>query len=635
MPSTPVAIDFETFYDSKQGYSLTCMPTWQYLHDPRFHAYWVAFHGEGLHYSGPVESAPWDRVAGVPLASHNASFDHSVLEYLQEKRIVPAFRVPSMYDTADAVAYLQEQRSLEAACRSVLGISHSKGVRTAMDGRPFASLDAAQVRDMAEYGGKDAEYCWRLWKATEALWPSCEWRLSSLNRERGIEGLRIDARALKAAIDALKIAHFNLIRAMPWVPDQKPLSPEAIREQGRKDGIPVPASLKLDDPAAVAWEEEYAPKFRWVSAVRGMRRVNTLLKKLETWYESIRPDGTAPFQLKYFGAAATGRFSGAGGFNLQNLPRNPAVLCQECGACYMEDVDEGISDDYEIDSPCPVCSNEKRTVINIRGMILAPEGRKLVVADYSQIEARLLLWRAGDTATLDQIRAGFHIYEAYARAVMGWTGTPGTLKSTDKLLYATCKATVLGGGYGAGRVGFRKAAKQFAKLELTLEQSQAMVEEFRTRNPKIPELWQWHNGWFAVAAAQGDATHEIELESGRRIRYFNPRWGIDKKGKRQMMAETVRGDKRWTRSFWGGKLTENDRQGAARDVMRDGVLACEDVGIRTHFTVHDELVTSVPEDQAQDALAEIREILPQAAEWARECPLGVDAYAASRYYVKE
>jgi hypothetical protein len=629
------AVDFETFYDVKAKYSLTNMSVWEYLHDPRFDAYHVGIHAKDLHYSGPVTTAPWDKLVGRPLCSHNAAFDNAILTLLQhEARQIPDLRTPMMYDTIDAVRYFQEPAALGRAVKSILNIDHDKGFRSVMDGKHLADLDSDQVKQLHVYGGNDADYCWRLWEHTSPIWPVHEQLISALNRERGVEGLYLDKDALKAAIETLELAHFHLLQAMPWYPDRKPMSPEALREQGRKDGIPVPASLKMDNVIAILWENTYSKTHRWVAAVRGFRRVNSQLKKMQTWYAALRPDGTAPFSLKYFGAAATGRFSGSGGFNLQNLSKKPIVICRECWQCNMEDLDEDsvISDDYEIDSPCQICGSEKRFVIDVRGMIMAPPGRKLVIADYAQIEARLLLWQAGDKGMLARIRGGAHIYEAYAREHMGWN--KGKLKDEDKTLYALSKALVLGCGYQCGPTGFVRAAKSLTggKLIFTEEEALPHVQAYRAANQKIVDYWAWHQKWLANSAVMRDSVHEVVLASGRHVRYFNPTASTDKKtGRQAYSAEIIKGDPKMRRWFFGGKLTENEMQATGRDVMCCGVLDVEPLGIRTHFTVHDELVTSVPADQAEDAKETLERRLPVAAPWALECPLGVEVVISDRY----
>lgn len=632
-----VAIDFETFYDSKNDYSLTKMSVWHYLHDPRFRAYWVAFYGQGIRYSGPVESAPWDKLVGRPLASHNAGFDENVLHYLQELGKVPNLQTPRMYDTADAVAFLQMPRALDRAAAALLDVTHSKAVRRKMDGKRLEDLTAAEREALVKYGSDDAELCYRLWALTAPIWPEDEQRLSEMNRERGYEGLHIDQRALDAAIETLELAHYHLLQTMPWVAEEKkPLSPDAIREEGRKCGIPVPASLKMDDPDAVKWERLYAKEYPWVRAVRGIRRVNSLMLKLQKWKAMVRADGTAPFQLKYFGAAATGRFSGGGGFNIQNLPKKPAVICRDCWSCNLEELKDDedknleITDDYEVDSPCQFCGSERRFVIDVRGMIVAPPGRKLAIPDFSQIEARLLLWHAGDYEMLDRIREGYHIYEAYAREHMGWTG--GDLKTENRKLYDLCKALVLGCGYQCWINGFIRAAKTLAKLDFEPSEAKGHVLGYRGSNPRVVTYWNWHQKWLNHSAINQDPSHDVRLRSGRLIRYWDPRAYTDQKGRASYRANIIKGDDGQRRWFFGGKLTENQMQATSREILRDAMLLIEQHGFRNHFTVHDELVLSVPQDMPdKDVYAVLRQRLTTASEWAKECPLGVGIVISNCY----
>ncbi len=52
------AVDFETFYSTKEGVSITTQGTDRYLSDPRFDAYMVSIYGPDLAYVGPPKDAP-------------------------------------------------------------------------------------------------------------------------------------------------------------------------------------------------------------------------------------------------------------------------------------------------------------------------------------------------------------------------------------------------------------------------------------------------------------------------------------------------------------------------------------------------------------------------------------------------
>ena len=439
MQSNPVALDFETIYD--ESYSIQGSTYWHYVNDPRFHAYQVSMVGDDFSYVGSVESAPWDRLVGRSLIAHNAAFDKAVLERLIELNKVPNMRTPSFHCTLDLCAYHQMPRGLANAAKEVLGVTVSKVVRSQMKGRTWESLSASEREALSAYALKDSELCRDLWMKLGSSWPMQERFLSDHTRDAGMRGLHIDVTKLTGSIDLLRTAVFHLGKMLPWFTsgDIKPLSLIHIREQGRKDNIEVPGSLDLRDPDAIAWETKYAPLFDWVRALRGYRRVNALLKKLETLLMMCRPDGTAPYQLKYFGAAATGRWSGNGGWNLQNIPRNPIVVCKKCWGCNFDD--GTLEENANEDTICPFCKSDDVEFIDMRGLIMAPPGKVFVVSDYAQIEARMLLWQVKDFVTLEQVSKGESVYSAHARVTMNWNGVD--LKKEDKRLYALAKARCL------------------------------------------------------------------------------------------------------------------------------------------------------------------------------------------------
>jgi hypothetical protein len=60
---------------------------------------------------------------------------------------------------------------------------------------------------------------------------------------------------------------------------------------------------------------------------------------------------------------------------------------------------------------------------------------------------------------LEAMRQGYGVYEAFALTTDVWKGEKGTLKATNKDLYALCKAQVLALGYGCGAEKFVYMAK--------------------------------------------------------------------------------------------------------------------------------------------------------------------------------
>ncbi len=102
--------------------------------------------------------------------------------------------------------------------------------------------------------------------------------------------------------------------------------------------------------------------------------------------------------LIYCGAAATGRWSSHGP-QMQNLPRaNPAFHPRHI----MRDIaaDATLQELEDLHGPVLKLVSEL-----LRPLLVAPPGKVLVTADYSQIEARVLAWLAGQHDRLDVFRA--------------------------------------------------------------------------------------------------------------------------------------------------------------------------------------------------------------------------------------
>jgi DNA polymerase I-like protein with 3'-5' exonuclease and polymerase domains len=265
---------------------------------------------------------------------------------------------------------------------------------------------------------------------------------------------------------------------LPWHPARPALSLHAVRDQCAVEGIWAPDSFAEKEDQAQKWEEEFADKYRWVSAIREHRKANKHLKTIQTMLSRTRPDGRMGYDLKYFGAT-TGRDSGSGGWNAQNLPR---------------DIVSGV---------------------DIRSMIEAPEGKMLVVCDLAQIEARCILWLAGDHATLDLLKTGVDVYEAHARATMGYSDLR-PLKEVDKSMRQLAKARVLGLGFGCGGKKFQVVAKMMAGLDIAPAEAERIVADYRASNPRIVTLWRKLQ---ATLERSAGATLHVRLPRGRELVY--------------------------------------------------------------------------------------------------------------------
>lgn len=271
----------------------------------------------------------------------------------------------------------------------------------------------------------------------------------------------------------------------------------------------------------------------------------------------------------------------------------------------------------------------------VRTAIVPGDGRRLVAADYSSIEARVLAWMAGEVSSLRTFAAGEDIYCVTASQMYGVPVVKGGENSDLRKLG---KIAVLGCGYGAS---WRALQKMNPDLdESTLRE---VVSKWRSSNPAIMAMWSeleaacrtavtstavmygYRLGVASVPsiAAGGGRDLLIQLPSGRVMRYVDARIEPQRSGPRagEMALHFTDAQGRRT-STYGGKLVENVVQATARDLLADALVRAERAGVRTAFHVHDEIVAEVCDDAEAAGLVEIMEANPA---WAAGLPLAAEA----------
>lgn len=615
-PERYCACDFETAYDSKNDYGLKSQTVYEYTHDSRFDAYMVAIFGDDkdgnhIEFVGDPVEFDWSRLDGVTLVAHNASFDGAVLARLQELGLVPD-RHFEWVCTADLAAYLRAPRNLAGASKYLLGRTLSKDVRASMDGVRYADLDDATRQTWLKYAGVDAEVCFELWRKFGSQWTDFERAISRSNREAGWRGIRVDRAAVREGINKLHQVIEDAEQKMPWVAEGKKAgSAPELRKHAKAVGIEdVPKSLKRDDPAMLAWVEANKDKHEFIqarldhaSAIPHYSRVSNLLKLIDD-------EDILRFSIVYHGcstgrvSASTSRKTGEAAtdrkFNPLNIPK------------------------------------AKVFGVDIRGMLIPRPGCKFMIYDYSQIEARIAQWLAGNSEFLDYVRKEGDIYQAYAKFVLWYDGT--NLKKDNPGMRQLAKVCVLGLGYGLGPDKFITTADKpmYGNLKISEARAVQLVGEFRERNFKLVDLWRYHHSAMRASASLHDPTHTIALESGRKLTYYNPHelpgfrlfknrdTGImEKKAVTELFAATTMYET--PEKYFGGKIVENVVQSTARDIMFHGACAIE----RAHpnwyflFNAYDEVIFEVPDGDVPLAQVEMPRLLCDVP-WAAGCPLEVD-----------
>lgn len=586
-----VAVDFETFYTA--AYSVAERGLWAYVHDPRFDAYLIAVtDGQRTCVCAPSKF-PWATIAGRTWVSHNRDFDRAVFERLRTRGVLPADVAPAAWHcSAGLCAYLQLPRDLAGAVRAVFGQTIDKGPRERARGR-LPEDDYLLAAEISRYAGRDALACLALWNHLGRHWPASERDLHALTAAMGDHGLAVDWTYVRTRRLELEALAQTLADSLPWRPAG---SVKQFAAACRAEGVIPPVSTSAVHVDLAWWQRTNAGTrpAAWLAALQRLRAVNRTAAVLAAMEARRKPDGRMAYELKYFGAS-TGRWSGGGGLNLQNLNRKTA---------------EGV---------------------DLRRAIIAPPGHVLAVADYSQIENRVLLYLAGDTGALALFRENpdADAYDIHARRTMGYA-EPEPLKAwcdrTGSNLRQLAKARVLGLGFGCGWRKFIEVARVMAGLELGDAEAQTVVEDFRRSNPLIVGLWRRLQD--ACAACVG-RTYALPLPctqhdpSLKRFLFYR-----DVAARQDDLTATVAGERV---KVYGGLLAENWTQATARDVLAAAWSRCAQAGFVPVLSVHDELVFEVPAATAEADLARIIALMETPVPWAPHLPLKVEGKLMACY----
>lgn len=341
--------------------------------------------------------------------------------------------------------------------------------------------------------------------------------------------------------------------------------------------------------------------------------------------------------LQFYGASRTGRFAGRI-FQPQNLPSRGLLDADTCVNAILNGSADLLFDDLLL-----VASSA------IRGLIRAPEGRKIVYGDLSGIEARVLPWLAHEEKVLEVFRQGRDIYVETAALILG--KATGEVTDWERTVYG--KVPVLALGYQGGVGAFVNMAEGYGLEGLDEKFVKGIVSGFRLRHPRIVKLWYGSEraAWealeepgrvtragrlaFQVRAHRGRSWLTMELPSGRLLMYprpeveevrgrFGPRAQLCYDGVNQYT-------RKWERiATYSGKLVENATQGAARDVMGYRMLDAEKAGYGIILTVHDELVAEAP-DAPEFSGKGLAEIMTRGHAWTGGLPLAAKGKEAARY----
>lgn len=593
------AIDFESYYDATIGFEThgNC----GYVEHPDFNAYMVSVSGsDGFRWTGHPSKLNWSMFDGQRCLAHNASFDEAVYNRHFHTGIGPA----EWCCTADLAAFSGYPRSLAGVMQQKYGKTRDKSIRDKMKGiNPEVS--ANDPVNLA-YAQEDADDCLRIWMDLSAQWPLIERRLSYLTRWMGWCGMDVDQSYVAECRAKLGAQITEIETAIPWATTAKLASPIAIAEYLTGLGIPVPKSRAKTSEDFARWLEEYAdkaPVVKQISSLSSLRRTYSTFTILAS---RTREDGSFPYSKLYCGAH-TKRWSGAGGFNMENQNR------------------------------------EDSFGTNLRRAFIPRSGMKFIIVDLANIEPRIAAARTGEKELLEMCRT-MSPYAAWGIL----TNRIGDLKAFDKArkvpgsdefkLYACLKEESLSLIYGVGHVKHQGSLRRFG-MDIDLGEAKRRVDNFRAARPLLRQCWREKEN--AFRRALGTDLYAPQMPSGNRLHYWDPRQEqVEEKGELrvQMVADTIKGGDRKkrgdaTKKIYGAYLFQNEIQSIARDVFAERTLAVCDAlpDTRLCMTAHDEDVFECPANVAEDRVRDVRHLLTIPPDWMPGVPLDVSIEIADYY----
>jgi len=312
----------------------------------------------------------------------------------------------------------------------------------------------------------------------------------------------------------------------------------------------------------------YSTDARTLEALRGSHPIvehllsHRELSKLMSTYLATLPQAVDPATGRlhttfHQAATATGRLSSSDP-NLQNIPVRTALGAQ------------------------------------IRQCFTAEPGYLLVVADYSQIELRVMAYLSGEQTLLESFARGEDIHTRTAAEVFGLS--PDQVNGTYR---RHAKAVNFGIMYGISAFGLSQT------LGIEREEAAAYIERYFERMPKVKAFIE---ATIALAKAQGYVTTVF--------------------GRRRYIPELRSGS--FQERSLGERLAVNSViQGSAADIIKVAMVRCyerlerEFPRARLVLQVHDELVFEAPEAEASSVRDAVVEEMTGA--FPMEPPLGVEA----------
>lgn len=624
----------------------------------------------------------------VTIVAHNSAFDRTLLRHVWGIDVPPerwldtmvqamAHGLPGSLDKLGAILGLEADEAKDKRGRELIQLFCKPRPKNHRLRRATRETHPTEWADFLEYSRMDVVAMRAIhrrlprWNYAPGHPELALWHLDQRINDRGFA---VDTDLAVAAIRAVAVEQHRLKSDITDQTDGKVTSAsqrdELLSYILLEHGVSLP-DMRADTLERRANDPELPEAVRLLLRIR-LEATKTSTAKYRALANAVSSDGRLRNTMQFCGAQRTGRVAHRL-FQPGNMPRPSPGFDGEAQEAAIETLKAGAAD-LVYDNVMQLTSD------CIRGCIIAPPGRKLVVADLANIEGRGIAWLSSEEWKLEAFRAfdcgkGADIYKlAYAKS---FGTSPENVNKQQRQIGKVQELMLSYGGSvgayltGAATYGFDigdladavRAVTSSSTWADTLDSfdwfkakgltyglpvahwvaCKVLVDAWRAAHPRTAELWVGLQDAFIQATQRpgevfsagkhlkvrrDGAWLRIRLPSGRYLCYLQPE--VDDKGQCSYMG-IDQYTRQWKRiRTYSGKLAENCTQAVARDVLFASMPAIEQAGYQILVSIHDELLTETPDtsEYSSDALAGLMSTVPP---WATGLPLAAAGFEAYRY----
>lgn len=638
-----ITADWESYYDSKSGYTLTKMSTEDYVCDPRFEEISIAVRVDDLRTEWFTGTRPdfrdWLKRFEIhknALVAHNMMFDGLIFAHHYD--IYPKMYIDTLSMARPIFGSFLKSLSLASLVRE-LGLGEKGDEVIRADGKRRKDFTPTEMHTYGGvYGVNDVDLTYALFRrlrahmrpgvvpanpikfpdeelytidATMRMYTQPELELAlPVLQENLVEVRQRKAKILaEMEVQGITGAVLRSNEKFAALLDSKgvevPLKPSPTSLKRKDDPVLMTYAFGKNDEQFKAMQEEYGDDLE-ISTI-----LNARISEKSTM-EETRTVKLIAIAEKYpklrvpisYCAAHTNRDGGTEGINLQNPPK----------------VDKS----------------------RMRFAIVAPGGHVLVDLDQNAVEARLTGVLAGCERMTEQFARNEDIYSAMASDCYGRpvdrkkvVMVDGKKTFPDYTPGQAGKGCVLGLGFGMQAEKFRVTLAGQYGVKVDIETAEKWADIYHGKYPEIRELHQDFESALKeavrVSARRQIGPIEVSIEgltfpNGTRIAY--PNLGINKRGR----LFYRRAKDKYDQTMFGGKATENAIQKLARDVVFwQANTITRETGFKHVLRGHDALAYVIPISKADAFKAHALEIMSRRPSYLPDAPLLAEAKIGDSY----